>query len=49
MAQGTQLDDVNNPMHEVYACMLANGLDGTCEALLILVNEASRIERAQHL
>ena len=38
-----------NPLHEAYACLLANGLDGAGEALRILVNEASRIERAQHL
>ena len=49
MTQRTQLDDVNNPLHEAYACLLANGLDGAGEALRILVNEASRIERAQHL
>lgn len=49
MAQPTQLDDSNNPMHEAYACLLQNGLDGAAEALRILVNEASRIERAQHL
>ena len=28
MAQRTQLDDANNPLHEAYACLLANGLDG---------------------
>ena len=49
MAQRTQLDDASNPLHEAYACLLANGLDGAGEALRILVNEASRIERAQHL
>jgi transposase-like protein len=49
MAQRTQLDDTNNLLHEAYACLLANGLDGAGEALRILVNEASRIERAQHL
>ncbi|WP_396433349.1 IS256 family transposase [Limnohabitans sp.] len=49
MAQRTQLDDTNNPLHEAYACLLANGLDGAGQALRILVNEASRIERAQHL
>ena len=32
-----------------YACLLQNGLNGAAEALRILVNEASRIERAQHL
>ena len=36
-------------MHQAYACLLQNGLDGAAEALRILVNEASRIERAQHL
>ena len=49
MAQRTQLEDTNSPLHEAYACLLANGLDGAGEALRILVNEASRIERAQHL
>ena len=49
MAQRTQLDDANNPLHEAYACLLPNGLDGAGQALRILVNEASRIERAQHL
>ena len=49
MAQRTQLDDCNPPLHEAYACLLANGLDGAGEALRILVNEASRIKRAQHL
>ncbi|MHB1250400.1 MAG: hypothetical protein ACYCZL_13545, partial [Polaromonas sp.] len=49
MAQRTQLDDASHPLHEAYACLLANGLDGAGEALRILVNEASRIERAQHL
>lgn len=47
MAQRTQLDDSNDQMHEAYACLLQNGLDGAAEALRILVNEASRIERAQ--
>jgi hypothetical protein len=49
MAQRTELDDVNNPLHEAYACLIASGLDGAGEALRILVNEASRIERAKHL
>ncbi|WP_394757749.1 IS256 family transposase [Rhodoferax sp.] len=49
MAQRAQLDDSSNPLHDAYACLLANGLDGAGEALRILVNEASRIERAQHL
>ena len=47
--QRAELDDPANPMHEAYACLLANGLDGAGEALRIIVNEASRIERAQHL
>lgn len=49
MAQRTELDDSNNQMHEAYTCLLQNGLGGAAEALRILVNEASRIERAQHL
>ncbi len=49
MAQRAQLEDSSNPLHDAYACLLANGLDGAGEALRILVNEASRIERAQHL
>ena len=49
MAQRAHLDEVSQPLHEAYACLLANGLDGAGEALRILVNEASRIERAQHL
>jgi hypothetical protein len=32
MAQRTQLDDGNHPLHEAYACLLANGLDGANEA-----------------
>ena len=38
MAQRIQLDHVNNPLYEAYACLLANGVDGTGEALRILVN-----------
>ena len=49
MAQRTQLDDCNHPLHEAYACLLANGLDGAGEALRILASVACRIERAQHL
>ena len=49
MAQRAHIDEVSQPLHEAYACLLANGLDGAGEALRILVNEASRIERAQHL
>ena len=49
MAQRTQPGDSNNQMHEAYSCLLSNGLDGAAEALRIMVNEACRIERAQHL
>ena len=49
MAQLSQLHDSNHPLHAAYACLLANSLDGAGEALRILVNEASRMERAQHL
>lgn len=49
MAQRANLEEVPHPLHEEYACLLSNGLDGAGEALRILVNEASRIERAQHL
>jgi transposase-like protein len=49
MAQRADLEEVSHPLHEAYACLLSNGLDGAGEALRILVNEASRIERAQHL
>lgn len=37
------------PLHDAYAALLANGLDGAGEALRILVNEASRIEREHYL
>jgi putative transposase len=47
MAQRTQLDDSRHTLHKAFACLLANGLDSAGEALRILVNEASRIERAQ--
>ena len=40
MAQRTHLDDSSHPLHEAYACLIANGLDGAGEALRILVNEA---------
>ena len=38
-----------HPLEAVYAALLTQGLDGAGEALRILVNEASKIERAQHL
>ena len=38
-----------NPLEAAYAALLTQGLDGAGEALRILVNEASTIERAQHL
>ena len=49
MAQRAQLEDSSSPVHDAYACLLANGLDVAGEALRILVNQASRIKRAQHL
>ena len=39
----------HNPLEAAYAALLANGLDGAGEALRILVNEASKIERAHFL
>ena len=39
----------NNPLEAAYAALLTQGLDGAGEALRILVNEAGKIERAQHL
>jgi transposase-like protein len=38
-----------NPLEAAYAALLTHGLDGAGEALRILVNEARKIERAQHL
>lgn len=38
-----------HPLEAAYAALLNQGLDGAGEALRILVNEASKIERAQHL
>ena len=43
------LTETENPLNEAYAHLLANGLDGAAEALRILVNEASVIERAGYL
>lgn len=42
-----ELDD--HPLSAAYAAILSQGLDGAGEALRILVNEACKIERAQHL
>lgn len=39
----------NNPLEAAFAVLLAEGLDGAGEALRILVNEASRIERTHYL
>jgi hypothetical protein len=36
-------------MEAAYAALLSQGLDGAGEALRILVNEASKIERAHYL
>jgi|GEM_PF-2750617 len=49
MAQRTQLDNSSHPLHGAGTCLLANGLGGAGEGLRILVNEASRVERPQHL
>lgn len=38
-----------HPLEAAYAALLSQGLDGAGEALRILVNEASKIERAHHL
>jgi transposase-like protein len=39
----------HHPLEAAYAALLASGLDGAGEALRILINEASRIERSQFL
>jgi putative transposase len=46
-----QLDahDASHPLHEAYACLLEQGLDGAGEALRILVDQASLIEREQFI
>jgi len=38
-----------NPLEAAYAALLSHGLDGAGEALRILVDEASKIERSYHL
>lgn len=45
MAQRTE----HHPLDAAFAALLTNGLDGAGEALRILVNEASKIERAYFL
>ena len=39
----------SNSLESAYAALLSHGLDGACEALRILVNEAAKIERAEYL
>jgi hypothetical protein len=39
----------HHPLDAAFAALLSNGLDGTGEALRILVNEASKLERAHFL
>ncbi|MHB1702029.1 MAG: IS256 family transposase [Acidobacteriaceae bacterium] len=39
----------HHPLNAAFAALLANGLDGAGEALRILVNEASKMERAYFL
>ncbi len=38
-----------NPLEAAYAVLIDQGLDGAGEALRILINEASKIERSHHL
>jgi putative transposase len=40
---------VKHPLDDAYAALIENGLDGAGEALRILVNEASKIERAHFM
>lgn len=47
MAQ--RIDTPNPAVADALSALLEHGLDGASEALRILVNEASRIERAQYL
>jgi len=49
MAAKTNFEPFENPLNEAYACLLDNGLDGAAEALRIMVNEASKIERSQYI
>jgi transposase-like protein len=49
MAQRVEPHPLDHPLQEAYAALLANGLDGAGEALRILVDEASKIEREQYL
>lgn len=52
MAQRTQIDlheDGTPFMQAAYDCLLQHGLDGAGQALRILVDQASQIERAQYL
>lgn len=42
-------DDTSHPLHEAFACLLANGLDGAGEALRLLVDQAGLIEREQFM
>lgn len=49
MPAKTNFESPESPLNSAYACLLEQGLDGAGEALRILVNEASKIERAQHL
>ena len=41
--------ETENPLNQAYAHLLEHGLDGAAEALRILVNEASVIERGAYL
>ena len=39
----------HHPLDDAYAALIEHGLDGAGEALRILVNEASKIEREQYV
>ena len=41
--------DPSHPLEGAFSALLNQGLDGAGEALRILINEACKIERAQHL
>lgn len=42
-------DDSAHPLNAAFACLLEQGLDGAGEALRLLVNQASLIERERFM
>ena len=42
-------DDPARPLHEPFVCLLANGIDGAGEALRLLADQTSVIEREQFM